>query len=311
MVAIRKALPQPGGALHLTDSGLETDLIFHHGVDLPHFAAFPLLGREAGRALLAHYYDEHARLAVDAGLPMILETPTWRASPDWAELLGYDAAALRSVNRDAVDTLLDVRARHPEAALVISGCIGPRADAYQAGTVTADEARGYHTAQVEAFASTDCDVVSALTLTSVDEAVGVVQAAVEADLPVVVSFTVETDGRLPDGTSLDDAVQQTDARTDGAAQYFMVNCAHPDHVEPALASAGPSRQRLVGVRANASRASHAELDDAESLDEGDALELGAGLTDLRRRYPALSVLGGCCGTDVRHVRAIAALAAGA
>lgn len=310
-MATKSALPASGGALHLTDSGLETDLLFHHGADLPHFAAFPLLAQEAGRALLVDYYDAHARLAVDAGMGMVLETATWRANPDWADLLGYDAAALQSVNRDAVDLLIDVRVRHPKAALLISGCIGPRGDGYQAGKVTTDEARGYHSAQVETFAATNCDVVTALTLTSVDEAVGVVQAAVDAVVPVVVSFTVETDGRLPDGTSLGEAVRQTDARTEGAAQYFMVNCAHPDHLESAFASAGPSLERLVGVRANASRASHSELDEAEVLDEGDPVELGTGLIGLRRRYPALAVLGGCCGTDVRHIQALAAAAAGA
>lgn len=267
-----------------------------------------MLAQETGRALLVDYFDAHARLAVDAGMPMVLETATWRANPDWAELLGYDTAALRSVNRDAVDLLIDVRSRHPQATLVVSGCVGPRGDGYQGGTVTAAEARRYHSTQVAAFAATPCDVVTALTLTSVDEAVGVVQAAVDAAVPVIISFTVETDGRLPDGTSLGDAVQQTDARTGAAAEYFMVNCAHPDHLTAAFASAGSSLERLVGVRANASRASHAELDEAEVLDEGDPMDLAHGLVDLRRRYPTLAVLGGCCGTDVRHVQALAAAA---
>ena len=135
------------------------------------------------------------------------------------------------------------------------------------------QAADYHRPQVEAFADSPVDLVSALTLTGPDEAVGIVDAAREAGLPVVVSFTVETDGRLPDDTALGDAVREVDDATGGAAACFMVNCAHPDHLAPAVDPAADWWPRLRGVRANASRMSHAELDDAPELDAGDPAEL--------------------------------------
>ena len=298
------ALLQPTEAVLLTDSGLETDLVFSGGWDLPDFAAYPLLDRDDGRAALRHYVDEHVSAAREAGLGIVVETPTWRASSDWGDRLGHDARALASLNRRGAELVDEARRGVDDVQVVVSGCLGPRGDGYVPGVqMTPQQAADYHRPQVEAFADSPADHVSALTLTGVSEAVGVVQAARAAELPVVVSFTLETDGRLPDGTPLGDAVRAVDDPTGGAAAYFMVNCVHPDHLASAVDPAADWWPRLRGVRANASRRSHAELDAAGELDAGDPDELAGQLADLRPL--GVTVLGGCCGTDVRHIRALA------
>ena len=298
------ALPQLTGAVFLTDSGLETDLVFAGGWELPDFAAYPLLDHEDGRTALRAYVDEHVRVAREAGLGIVVETPTWRASSDWGSRLGHDAPALASLNRRGAQLVDEARRGVDDVTVVVSGCLGPRGDGYVAGEqMTPQEAAGYHRPQLEAFADSPVDLVSALTLTGVAEAVGIVQAADAADLPVVVSFTVETDGRLPDGTPLGDAVRAVDDATGGAAAYFMLNCAHPEHLAPAVDPGADWWPRLRGVRANASRMSHAELDAAPDLDAGDPVELAGQLAGLQ--HLGITVLGGCCGTDVRHIRALA------
>ncbi|QKE85254.1 homocysteine S-methyltransferase family protein [Arthrobacter sp. NEB 688] len=286
----------------VTDGGLETDLVFHHGVDLPEFAAFPLLDDAAGRDLLARYYDGYAAVAAAAGAGLLLESPTWRANTDWAERVGYDGSAAARVNADAVRFLRELAHGYDVRAVLVAGQVGPRGDGYVAGDAPdPEEARDYHLPQVRAFADAGADLVSALTLTTAAEGIGVVLAAREAGVPVSVGFTVETDGRLPDGTPLAAAVAAVDAAA--APEHFVVNCAHPTHVVPAL-DEGEWVRRVLGTRVNASTMSHAELDAAEELDDGDPSRLAADQSDLSRRLPAMRVLGGCCGTDVRHVAAM-------
>lgn len=307
MTTYRNNLPQFDGTILLTDSGLETTLIFHDGLDLPAFAAYPLMETESGRETLARYYRRHLSIAADHGTGFVLEAPTWRASRDWGAELGHSPEDLARLNHAAIGFLSDLRASaRGVRPVVISGNIGPRGDGYVADTaITAAEAEAYHGEQIGWFAETDVDMVTAVTLSTVAEGIGVIRAARKRGLPVVVSYTVETDGRLPDGTPLGTAFEQTDAETDGAAAYFMVNCAHPDHFRDALASGSGWLERIGGVRANASRLSHAELDAAEELDAGNPAELGHDYARLRRLLPNLVVLGGCCGTDHRHVEAIA------
>ncbi len=307
MARYRNELPQLADTVFLTDTGIETTLIFHDGFDLPYFAAVTLLRDEAGRQRLDRYFLDHAQLAAQSGTGFIIESATWRASPDWGDLLGYSRAALADANRLAVESLVAQRSQlDSDIDVVVSGCIGPRGDGYD-GTalMAAKQARDYHAEQVQTFAGTDADMVHAMTMTYPDEAVGVVLAAREAEIPVAISFTVETDGVLPDGTGLGEAIERVDDATGGAAAYFAINCAHPTHFAHVLDPDAAWSQRLRGVRANASRKSHAELDESESLDPGDPVELGAQYADLRRRSPNLTVLGGCCGTDVRHLQAIA------
>ncbi|WKN46561.1 homocysteine S-methyltransferase family protein [Nocardioides sp. Arc9.136] len=289
----------------VTDGGLETDLLFNKGVDLPHFAAFPLVDDAAGRALLESYYAEYATIAstVDAGL--LLETPTWRANPDWGRRVGYDSAALDAVNRRALGVVRTIAERAEVARVLLSGNVGPRGDGYVAGGTDPDEAAGYHSGQVRAFAEAGADLVHAMTMTGPAEALGVVRAARDAGIPVAISFTVETDGRLPDGTALGDAIAILDG--DAPADWYGVNCAHPTHLQPALAQPpghSPWTARVAAFRPNASTLSHAELDEMTGLDTGDLRLLTSSTGLVRRELPALRVLGGCCGTDASHVAAL-------
>ena len=296
---------RPATSPTVTDGGLETELVFHAGVALPAFAAFPLLDDERGRELLRRYYRGYADVALRAGVGLLLETPTWRANPDWGAQLGRDAPALARTNRGAVAFLSDLGGTYAGRlpAVTVSGVLGPRGDGYRSdGAVDPDEAAAYHRPQLEAFAEAGADLATAYTLTSPVEAAGVVRSARAVGLPVAVSFTLETDGRLPDGTLLADAVEQVDA--EGGPDYFLLNCAHPQHVLAALEEPGGWQARIRGLRCNASTASHAELDESEHLDEGDLDLFAEGHTAIRSRLPWLTVLGGCCGTDVRHVARI-------
>ncbi len=289
----------------VTDGGLETDLIFHQGADLPEFAAYPLLRTDDGRRLLRSYFEGYAGIAERAGAGLRLESPTWRANPDWGSLLGDDAAALDAVNRAAVEFLHGIADDWDDRVdgVAVVGMVGPRGDGYAAGSASsAEEAADYHAAQVASFATAGVDEISALTLTDTREAMGVAWAAHSVGVPAVVSFTVETDGRLPDGTPLGEAIAAVDAERPPA--YFMVNCAHPTHVLPALEPGGPWVDRIRGLRSNASTLTHAELDEADTLDEGDLDVLVPSHRTLEGRLPGLEIVGGCCGTDVRHVAAL-------
>ncbi|WP_375201139.1 homocysteine S-methyltransferase family protein [Hyphococcus sp.] len=304
----RKELPQLGSEIFLTDSGMETDLLFNKGFELPYFASFTLLKDPKGRAAMRDYCLEHAKLAKKHGFGFIFETATWRASPDWGVKLGLERAALETVNRDAIALVEEVR---DEAALdqpfVISANVGPRGDGYQAGELmTVQEAEDYHSFQAEIFADTSADMITALTMNNTLEAIGFVNAAAAAGMPCAVSFTVETDGRLPSGQLLGDAIMETDFEARKAPAYYMINCAHPTHFTSVLREGDHWLSRLKGVRANASKCSHAELDEAETLDDGNPDELGLENAALRRLVPSLNIFGGCCGTDLRHVEAIAA-----
>jgi homocysteine S-methyltransferase len=300
-------LPMLGDRVFLTDGGIETTLIFDDGLDLPDFAAFHLLATPAGRDALTRYFESYAGIARRDGVGIVLETPTWRASADWGVRLGYTVEQVEAANRACVELVDDVRRRFatPRSPIVVSGCLGPRGDGYRPGDLmTDDEARAYHALQVRALAGAGADLVTAITMTYAAEAAGIAAAARAAGLPVVVSFTVETDGTLPSGEPLRAAVEAVDDATGGYPAYYMINCAHPDHFRDVLEPGAAWTSRIRGLRANASRLSHAELDAAEELDTGDPVELAALYRDLRAVHPGLSVLGGCCGTNTTHVDAI-------
>jgi S-methylmethionine-dependent homocysteine/selenocysteine methylase len=312
MARYRDALPQLGGELFLTDGGIETSMIALEGLELPEFAAFPLLASAEGQAALRRYFRFYAEIARRYGTGLVLEAATWRASADWGTRLGVTPAALADADREAIGLLESVRDEFEAEStrIVISGCLGPRRDGYDpADAMTADEADAYHGAQIETFADTAADMVAALTLTYVAEAVGIVRAAERAAMPVAISFTVETDGRLASGQLLPEAVDAVDEATSAYASYFMINCAHPSHFASALEAGGPSVGRIRGLRANASRLSHAELDELPEPDAGDPEELGREYAALKGRLPQLNVFGGCCGTDHRHLEHIAAACA--
>jgi S-methylmethionine-dependent homocysteine/selenocysteine methylase len=306
-MSYRQQLPQLEGDLFLTDGGIETSLIFHQGLDLTEFAAFVLLDDDEGLDQLRSYYEPYVTLAKERGIGFVLESPTWRASPGWAERLGVSVEKLDALNRRAIELMEELRGTPgPEdAPMVISGCIGPEGDGYNpAEMLSSGDARDYHSTQIGTFVDTAADMVTAITMTYPDEAIGVTQAARDAGLPAAISFTVETDGRLPNGQALGEAIEEVDEATGRAPAYYMVNCAHPTHFEAVLATDESWPERIRGLRANASTMSHAELDEAEELDDGDPDDLGARYVGLRDRLPSLNVLGGCCGTDHRHVGAI-------
>ena len=308
MAKYRHHLPQLNGDLFLTDGGIETTLIFHAGLDLPFFAAFHLLKDEQGAAALRQYFASHAAIARQYGVGFILESATWRASSDWGNKLGYSRQALDEVNRKAIAFLHELRLEleTDRVPMVISGCVGPRGDGYDPGVIMSpEEAEAYHAAQIGTFAATEADLVTAITMTNTNEAIGVTRAARTSGMPVVISFTVETAGKLPTGQPLPEAIQEVDAATGRAPAYYMINCAHPSHFEAVL-DGQAWMERLRGIRANASKRSHAELDAAPDLDDGDPVELGKQYSDLRTRFSQINVLGGCCGTDHRHIEHIGA-----
>jgi homocysteine S-methyltransferase len=305
----RRCLPQLDGGLFLTDGGLETTLIYHEGFELPLFAAFTLVESEHGRAALRAYYHRYVAMAVRSGTGFILESPTWRANPDWGAKLGYDRDRLAAANHASIQMLHDMRAAHETSKmpLVISGCIGPRGDGYDPGAIMrADDAQDYHAWQIGVLKDAGVDLVSVFTMTNIGEAVGVACAAKAAGVPCAISFTLETDGRLPTGETLGEAIETVDRATRRSPTYYMINCAHPSHFGDALEDGATWTRRVRGIRANASRKSHAELDNSTELDAGDPHELGEMYAELCERFPHIKVLGGCCGTDHRHVACISA-----
>ncbi|MGP1384823.1 MAG: homocysteine S-methyltransferase family protein [Thainema sp.] len=307
MSKYRNNLPQLSNDLFITDGGLETTLIFHEGLDLPEFAAFDLLKSQSGYQALQNYFRTYAALAHTYNVGLILESATWRANADWGTKLGYSNYTLEEANHQAIEMLHVIRNQYEteQSKMVISGCIGPRGDGYVPATaMTIPEATAYHQTQVEIFWEANADLVTAITMNYVEEAIGVARAAQAMEMPVVISFTVETDGKLPTGQSLQSAIAQVDQATDSYPAYYMINCAHPTHFADVLVEDELWLDRIRGLRANASTRSHAELDEAENLDDGNPVELGRQYRELKSKLKRLNVLGGCCGTDHRHVEAI-------
>lgn len=306
----RERLPQLDGGLFITDGGLETTLIFDRGLELELFAAFPLVGSEDGRRELRAYFEPYLDIAAEHGAGFVLDSPTWRASPRWASELRISPTELDRLNRTSIELLAEVAAEHAarlDGPIVLAGVIGPEDDGYRPREeLSTTRSQQYHSVQIETFAETAADLVSAMTLTYAEEAIGIARAAEAADIPAVISFTLETDGRLPSGQALGQAIDQVESETGAYPAYYMVNCAHPTHFEGVLDPRSPWAQRILGVRANASSLSHAELDEAAELDRGDPADLGRRYVTLAKRLPRMNLLGGCCGTDSRHVAAIAA-----
>ncbi len=286
-------------------TGIETDLIFNKGIDLPGFATFPLLETKEGRDLLTRSYLAQVDLARELGCGVMFESVTWVANKDRAAAIGYGEHLLEQINVDAMQLIRDLHDNIGDVPIVLSAQIGPRRDGYKPEEMMEDdEAEAYHTHQIKSLAKVKPDIVSAFTMSYPLEAIGIVRAAMRYELPVAISFTVETDGLLPTGMPLGEAIDAVDAATDNYAEYFLINCAHPEHFLPNL-NHEPWTQRLAGVVVNASRCSHAELDNATALDDGDPVELGAYLSMIKNAYPHMKIFGGCCGTDMRHMREIA------
>jgi S-methylmethionine-dependent homocysteine/selenocysteine methylase len=293
--------------IFLTDGGLETTLIFEHGFALPEFASFTLLKDKKGRAAMYDYYLPYIDLAKQNQFGFILEGSTWRASQDWGKKLGYNAYDLEKANFEGIELLARLRQTHENdtTPMLISGCIGPRGDGYTpAAKMDPWEAQQYHTIQIQTLSRTEADLISAFTINYTEEAIGITRAAQQFDIPVVISFTLETDGRLPSGQPLGAAIKEVDKETQNGPAYYMINCAHPSHFKHVLLTEEDWKGRIHALRANASCKSHAELDDSEELDSGNPAELGSEYIELIELLPNLNIFGGCCGTDIRHLREI-------
>lgn len=306
MSKYRNKLPQLNGKICITDGGLETTLCFQQNIDLPEFAAFVMLENGEGINTLRDYFRSYIKIALDKEVGFVLESPTWRANPDWATKIGYSLERLDELNQLSITMLSELREAHEtsHSPFVISGCVGPRDDGYNPSDyMNAEEAQKYHQRQIGVFSDAGVDMVTAITMTYPEEAIGIVKAAQACNVPAAISFTVETDGRLPNGESLASAVNGVDKETNQGAAYYMVNCAHPSHFHQELRSGEDWVSRVMGIRANASKLSHAELDEAEVLDDGDPEEFAQDYFKLTKVLPHLKVLGGCCGTDQRHIQA--------
>ncbi|HZO15857.1 MAG TPA: homocysteine S-methyltransferase family protein, partial [Polyangiaceae bacterium] len=299
---------------YLTFGGNETYLLFIQAYPLREFCAFEVIDDERAWQRME---DELLRPIADAaavrGMGLLADCFVWRASSDYIARLG--AASVAAVNERAVRRMrgfIDRWRSSGEAArgcpVIVSGDLGPRGDGYAAGVASVEAAYDYHAPQVDALARADIDLLVPLTMTSLPEALGILRAAERAALPALVSPTIETDGTLPDGTALGEFVAGVDEATSGYATSFMVNCAHPSHLEPTLRAAAERGEawleRMRGLRANASAKTHAELDNSTELDRGDPVALAEGLAELQRVY-GWSILGGCCGTDAEHLARIA------
>jgi homocysteine S-methyltransferase len=302
-------LPQLKGQMFVTDGGVETHLIFNQGQELPDMAAYLLNMSEAGRQTMRDYYRDYLPIARNSGQGFLFDTNTWRASPDWGSRIGFDRESLRTANIRAVELCQEMQAEFATEGVpsIISGVIGPRRDAWQHdAAMTVDEAMNYHQPQIAAFAETDADYVSAYTLTNVPEAVGIAKVAKAYHLPVVLSFTLETDGNLPGGKPLAQAIKEVDVATEAYPAYYMINCVHPIHFTETVAKGGEWVKRIGGLRVNASKMSHAELDNSPTLDIGDWQDLAQRYAQVLPLLPNIRVIGGCCGTDHRHIGAICA-----
>lgn len=307
MTKYRKDLPQLRGATFLTDGGIETHMIFNQGVDAPHNAVFMMVDSDAGREQLRQYYRAYLPIAQRANIGFLFDTSTWRANPDWGALVGYDPEQLRAANEASVSLCRSLAAEFEAAGVpaVVSGAIGPRRDAWQYDAhMSVREAISYHAPQIAAFAESGADMISAYTLTNTPEAIGIATAAQRAGMPCAISFTLETDGKLPGGKPLPDAIAEVDSATGGYPAYFMINCVHPTHFTELVSGGGGWLDRIGGLRANASSKSHAELDNSETLDVGDPEDLARRYRQLLQLLPGIRVIGGCCGTDHRHIAAV-------
>ena len=296
-------LPNRTEGAFITDGGLETFLIFNENIELPYFASFPLLSADGTRVTLAKYYKTYADLAIKNDLGFIFESPTWRANPDWASQLGYDKSALANINSDAIAFMKSIRNEYANPAnFLVSGCIGPRGDGYFISQkMTSEQADSYHNEQIEVFSQSDADLINAMTMTYPEEAIGITLSAKRNNIPVVISFTTETDGKLPNGMSIEQAIKTVDQATESGPIYYAINCSHPSHFATLLNTNQSWAKRIQCIRSNASCLSHEELDQCDHLEEGDPVDFGLQHQHLAHSLSSLNVFGGCCGTSTKHI----------
>ena len=299
--------PRAAGRLYLTEGGTETEVLYKWGFELPEFAMFPLLDDPKADSVIEGMFDRYFEAAEATGAGMLLNAHDYRASPDWASKLGYSAEQLTDFQHRVIGFLDAMRTKYRGRVdpVYVAGCIGPRGDAYgTGGEITEEEAEAYHAVQINNLKGTAADMVIAVTFSNIAEAVGVIRAAAAAKMPIGVSFNIGPDGRLRSGPTLAEAITATDAATEGKAAWFGTNCAHPIEFAPALADPGDWRKRLRYVRPNAAKTDKLALCKLGHLEDGDPVELGNEMAEALREFPSVDIVGGCCGTDERHLKEV-------
>jgi homocysteine S-methyltransferase len=300
--------PAGSGELFLTEGGSETEIMYRHGYELPEFAMFPLLENPTARAAMRGMYCEQLDVAAEHGLSFLLTGMDYRASPDWGAKLGYSAQALADANIAAIDFLRDIAQDYAGQIprLLVGGILGPRGDAYSLNqTITAASAEDYHAVQLQTLKRAGVDFAIAQTINNIPEAVGIARAAAAINMPLSISLTLDSSGRLKSGPSLGEAITEIDRLSDDTAPaFYMLNCSHPVEYAPAITANGWTH-RLRGVRPNASKMEKIALCKLGHIEDGDPVELGQQMADLRARFPHMDIFGGCCGTGAAHLREMA------
>jgi S-methylmethionine-dependent homocysteine/selenocysteine methylase len=299
---------QRDGQLFLTDGGIETEIMYKWGFDLPHFAMYPLLDNADATAAMRGMYRRYLDVVAKHGLSALMGGLDYRASPDWGALLGYSREGLAEANLRSITFLRELATEYGDniPQILIAGYVGPRGDAYKVNrTMTEAEAEDYHAVQLATLKAGDVDLAWAFTFNNIPEAIGAARAAARIEVPLAISFTVDGTSRLKSGPSLAEAVETVDAETGEAAPaFYTLNCSHPVEFEPGL-TPGAWIGRVRGFRPNASKKDKIALCKLGHLEEGDPFELGCLMGDLARRYLHMDIWGGCCGTGDVHLDEIA------
>lgn len=298
---------QQDGRFYLSEGGTETEFMYKHGFELPHFAMFPLLDNPKASAKMKDMFRSYLDVAADHNFCALMGGLDYRASPDWGELLGYSPAGLADANLQSIEFLRDVASEYssdiPET--LIQGLIGPRGDAYARNeSITESEAEDYHAVQLETLKKADVDLALAMTFNNIPESVGVARAAAKIGVPLGISLSLDSNSKLNSGPSLADAITTIDKETDQSPEFYLINCSHPLEYEPAI-EPGDWVKRIRGVRPNASKMEKIALCKIGHLEDGDPEELGVLCGDLAQRYPHMDIWGGCCGTWNNHLDQIA------
>ncbi|MEH6478277.1 MAG: homocysteine S-methyltransferase family protein [Sneathiella sp.] len=306
---MRKFFPsQQDGTFYLTEGGTETEIMYKFGYELPQFAMFPLLDNPQAFAELQDMYRRYLDTAAKHQFKVLMGGLDYRASPDWGKKLGYSEDGLADMQHRSIKFLRDIAKPYEDQipGILIVGIIGPRGDAYSLNkTITADEAEDYHGVQLATLKSAEVDLVWAATFNNIPEAIGVSRAAAQAELPICISFSLDSNNRLNSGPTVKQAIETVDFETgDAKPDFYGINCSHPLELEPAL-EAGDWFKRVRNIRPNAVLMDKISLCKLGHLEEGDPVELGQQLGDLARRYPHIDIWGGCCGTWETHLDHIA------
>lgn len=296
----------------ITDGGIETRIMFETNLSMdPELQVAALVPDPDGAAALRSIYESYIKAAGEFGLPIVIGTPTFRASLNFARRAGHGGEeSVRELNVGAVRLLRQLREDSDHRPIFIAGVIGPSGDAYTPGdALGAPEAAAYHRLQTEVLAEEGVEFLFAPTFPAVDEALGVAMAMGRSGLPYVVSFVLDTAGRVLDGTPLTAAIERIDNEALPPPLYYSISCVYPDVAARALEDAARDSKTLVGriaeLKANGSPLGTDELVRLDHIEATPPEPFAELLWSLHESHPVLRVIGGCCGTDDRHIRALA------